>query len=382
LTSPTATLTDAQQAFDLIWSQMPHHQNDMSSSWWFFLLLPKQEHGYGPKQMMFTLASRVGRDVHIKGVWHKGFSTKRTIENGVDRFNTIALGWIHDGETYHGDIVRHPAEAELSKGGYLRAWAEQEDGQIYGAQICADPERPLALKAHFKGPKGEGRFNVWGSLDSRYTYPEVAVDLKTPLGGAHMIAWRRGSFAGEFTSPSGTDYLEGVTYFQRVSLNVPPFPWYWIWAMLEDGSLFSAYVPYIGLNLFRRQYSFYSPRLEKTNLALHSGAFLDIPGQSEVKRFKKCRVTPILNGGPHPTFTVEAQAPDGDFLSFLIEPYGHTRIPMKRKLFRKAIETHYDYNEYIFRMKELKGRVGNRAINHQTAGTGYGSLEYTWGLGL
>jgi hypothetical protein len=376
------SLADARRAFDLIWSQMPSYQNDMSSSWWFFMLLPKQENGYGPKQMMFTLASRVGRDVSIKGVWHEGLSLKRKINDGVDCFNTIALAWIHDGQKYHGDFLRHPAQAVLSQEGYLRAWAEQENGQKYGGEILADPEKPLALKAYYRGPKGEAAFDVWGSMDGRYTYPEESVNIKTPLGGAHMIAWRRASFAGEFTSPSGTEYLEGLSYFQRVSLNVPPFPWYWIWAVLEDGSLFTAYIPYIGLNLFRRKYSFYSPRLEQTALSLHSTAVLDIPSQSEVKQFNKCRVTPIPNGGPHPTFMVKAEDSDGDFLTFHIEPYGHTRIPMKRKLLRRTIETHYDYNEYIFRMNQLDGRVGSHIINPQTAGSGYGSLEYTWGLGL
>ncbi len=385
MSTPTATLPEANHALDLIWSQMPHLQNDMSSAWWFFMLLPRQDNGYGPKQMMFTLASRVGREVSIKGVWHEGISTKREINNGIDRFNTVVLGWIHDGETYHGDIVRHPAQAELSEEGYIRAWAEQDNGphkgDIFGGEICTDPDRPLALKARYHGPKGSAQFNVWGSMDGRYTYPEEAININTPLGGAHMIAWRRANFAGEFTSPSGTEYLEGLTYFQRVSLNVPPFPWFWIWAMLEDGSLFSAYVPYIGLNFFRRQYSFYAPRLEQTLLPIHSGAFLDVPGQDEVKQFNKCRVTPLPNGR-HPHFQVKTEAPDGDFLNFRIEPYGHTRIPMKRKLFRRTVETHYDYNEYIFRMSELNGRIGRRTINHQTAGTGYGSLEYTWGLGL
>ncbi|MFZ0546836.1 MAG: hypothetical protein WAM60_15425 [Candidatus Promineifilaceae bacterium] len=382
MSDPQATFTEAQSALDLIWSQMPHLQNDMSSAWWFFMLLPKQENGYGPKQMMFTLASRVGREVMIKGVWHEGISTKREIKDGVDRFNTVVLGWIHDGETYHGDVVRHPVEAELSKEGYIRAWAEQDNGERYGGEISVDPERPLALKARYNGPKGSAAFDVWGSMDSRYTYPEEAINIKTPLGGAHMIAWRRANFAGEFTSPSGTEYLEGVTYFQRVSLNVPPFPWFWIWAMLEDGSLFSAYIPYVGLNFFRRKYYFYSPRLERTALPIHSNAFLDIPGRSEVKQFKKCRVTPMPNGGSYPTFMVQSEAADGDFLSFCIEPYGHTRIPMKRKLFRRTVETHYDYNEYIFRMSGLDGRVDGRSITHQTAGSGYGSLEYTWGLGL
>jgi hypothetical protein len=130
------------------------------------------------------------------------------------------------------------------------------------------------------------------------------------------------------------------------------------------------------------KYSFYAPRLEQIALPINSGAFLDIPGASEVKQFDKCRVTPLPNGGPHPTFMVKAKAKDGDHLNFLIEPYGHTRIPMKRKLLRRAIDTHYDYNEYIVHMSQLDGRVGSRTINRHTAGTGYGSLEYTWGLGL
>jgi hypothetical protein len=292
------------------------------------------------------------------------------------------MGWIHDGQQYHGDIVRHPARTILSREGYIRAWAEQENGRQYGGEICVSPKRPMSLEASFIGPKGEAHFDVWGDLDTPTTFPELAVNVNTPLGGAHMIAWRRANFQGEFTSPSGTEYLEGLTYFQRVCLNVPAFPWKWIWALLEDGSLFSAYVPYVGLNFFRREYSFFAPSLEKTGLPLNQGAFLDIPGRSEVKRFSKCQVTPIPNGGPHPTFTVKAAGPDGDFLSFIIEPYGHTRIPMKRKLMGRRIDTHYDYNQYIFRMKKHNGRVGSHIINNQTVGSGYGSLEYTWGLGL
>jgi hypothetical protein len=264
-------------------------QNDMSSTWWFFLLLPRQESGFGPKQMMFVLASRVGQEISIKDVWHEGLSLKRDVQNGIDEFNSIAMGWIHDGQQYHGDIVRHPARTILSREGYIRAWAEQENGRQYGGEICVSPKRPMSLEASFIGPKGEAHFDVWGDLDTPTTFPELAVNVNTPLGGAHMIAWRRANFQGEFTSPSGTEYLEGLTYFQRVCLNVPAFPWKWIWALLEDGSLFSAYVPYVGLNFFRREYSFYAPSLEKTGLPLNQGAFLEIPGRSEVKRFSKCQ---------------------------------------------------------------------------------------------
>jgi hypothetical protein len=36
----------------------------------------------------------------------------------------------------------------------------------------------------------------------------------------------------------------------------------------------------------------------------------------------------------------------------------------------------------MFRMRELSGRIADKVINKKTMGNGFGSLEYTWGMGL
>src|SRR5690554_6745639 len=82
-----------RRAFDLIWTQMPERQKRTSSSWWFFLLFPRDEEGYGRRQLMFTIASRVGRQICINDVELPGIDLKRQVEDGLDRFHAMAVGW-------------------------------------------------------------------------------------------------------------------------------------------------------------------------------------------------------------------------------------------------------------------------------------------------
>ena len=105
----TTHLTDSdhQAVIDLIWSQMPAKQNRHASSWWFFLLCPEGPDGYGPRQMMFTVAARAGRRIRINDVWLPGLNLARPVA-GVDRFDAMSVGWYCDGETVH-DFARSPS---------------------------------------------------------------------------------------------------------------------------------------------------------------------------------------------------------------------------------------------------------------------------------
>jgi hypothetical protein len=72
----------------------------------------------------------------------------------------------------------------------------------------------------------------------------------------------------------------------------------------------------------------------------------------------------------------------GDALRFTAAPYGHTRFFIDRPVLGGLAESHWSYNEYMFRMEGLNGTVGGRPINLDTVGQAFGSLEYTYGLGL
>ncbi|MDX1413279.1 MAG: hypothetical protein R3293_03760 [Candidatus Promineifilaceae bacterium] len=374
---------EQQRVFDLIWSQMPHMQNRMSSSWWFFLLFPKGPKGYGPKQIMYAITARAGDRINISGADLQGIDLKRPLDPQKDEFEVQNVGWYFDGQKVYEKLVYETALATLSSDGYIKAWADRANGERYGSEIWASASEPLTLEAFFKGDKGQARFKTWGDLNKLDTSPDESINIKTPLGGTHFIAWRLVNFEGEFTSPVGTEHLSGLGYFQRVCLNVPAFPWKWVWSLFADGTLFSTYVPYIGPQLFRKGYKFFkSEWWERRTLSLFPGAFIDFPEATERLMFDTSRITPVLGKGPHPDFEVHSWSKNGDFVKFYAECLGHAPQSLGRSLLGGRLNSYWSYNEYMFRMRQLSGKVGDRLINEETMGPGWGSLEYTWGVGL
>jgi hypothetical protein len=377
------TLAEHQRVFDQIWWQMPERQNRTSSSWWFFILFPEEEEGYGPRQLMFSIASRVGDSIRVNDVWLPGMDLDRPIENGIDEFPAISVGWYGDGQQVHENIVNQPAETTLSREGSLVAWADREDGAKRGGEIRASSTRRLGLDAHFVGDKGEARFEAWGDLDSRNTSPVEAMNVDTVAGGAHLVAWRRMQFKGDFDLPGGRETLEGLCHFQRVSLNIPLFPWKWVWALFPDGTAFSVFVPYMGPQLLRKGYRFFGfNALERATIPIRQSGLWDWGTSEQRVRFDTASVTPIFDSGSHPDFAVHARNQQGDFVEFKATSSGHARNYIDRPVLRGRMETHWNYNEYLFRMEELEGRIGDTVVSKETMGQGFGTLEYAWGVGL
>lgn len=372
------TAAEHQRVYDLIWTQMPQMQKRTSSSWWFFLLFPKGEAGYGPRQLMFSLATRVGEQIRINERWLPGLDLQRPFSPILDQFPAMTVGWYCDGAEMREGYVQATAVTTLSAS---EQFVRSFDERGYGLEMKSG-ERPLSIETRVQGQGGNAHFHAWGDLDCLHNSPHESINLDTPLGGTHFIAWRRMNFAGEFDLPTGRERLEGLGYFQRVCLNVPTFPWKWIWALFPDGSMFTAYVPYVGLNLLRRGYRFFADeRMEGTAVSISAAAFWDPAGPAERRRFNGVSVTPHL-GDPFPYFEVRAGDPSGDYLNFRAAPYSRANMTLDRPLFGGWLRSHWNYNEYLFRMEEVNGRVNGQTVTLETMGQGFGNLEYTWGLGL
>lgn len=380
----TTYLTEAahRAVIDQIWSQMPERQNRHSSSWWFFLLCPEGREGYGPRQLMFTIAARAGRRIRINDVWLPGLDLKRPASDGRDRFDAMCVGWYSDGATVHDEFIRLAGPAEMdAPAGYLRCGDGGPEG--YGIEFRRSAGRAVGLEATVCAPGGTAEFETWGDLDSPVNSPGVSIDIDTRLGGTHYIGWKRLHFQGRFHLPTGVETLQGVGFFQRVCLNVPVFPWKWIWAVFPDQSIFTAYLPYVGLNLFRKGYRFFqNNRLERASLPIKPSAHWLPTGSAEPIRFDRVSAAPLLGRGPYPHFGVTASRDSGDAVAFTAVPYGLSRFYIDRPVLSGRVETHWNYNEFMFRMEDLKGRMLGRPLSRDTMGQAFGSFEYTYGLGL
>ena len=331
---------------------------------------------------MFTIAARAGKEIRITDVPLRGIELKRPLDGDIDRFDATAVGWYCDGHTVHDEFVRHAGPAVMDYAtGTLSCPSNESDG--YSMTFCTPGGDRPTLEAEIIGPGGAAHFETWGELDAQISSPVVSMDIDTPFGGTHYIGWRRLNFRGRFDLPTGPETLQGIGFFQRVCLNVPTFPWKWIWAAFPDQTVFTAYVPYLGLNLIRKGYKFFkSNRLEQATLSVAQSAAWIPPGGVEPVKFNRMSATPILGRGPHPEFEIAARNERGDHIAFTAAPYGLSRFYIDRPILGGLVESHWNYNEYMFRMNDLTGSVGGRPISRERNGQAYGSLEYTYGLGL
>jgi len=376
-------LADHQRVFEKIWWQNPERQNWSSSSWWFFLLFPEGEEGYGPRQLMFSIAAGMGEKCRVNDVVAPGMGLDRPTADGVDRFNAATVGWASDGDQVHEHVVNQPAEAVLSREEQrIEAWADEE-GNRRGSEITAHADRPLGLEAHIIGDDAEAAFEAWGKLDSQMTAPHQGLDFDTPLGGVQVLAWRQMEFEGTFDLPGGAETLSGSCYFQRVCFDIPLFPWKWIWAVFPDGTAFSAMIPFVGPQLFRHGYRFFSSeRLERLTIPLRETGFWHWGSGEGHVEFDSVSIEPLLDAGEHPDFEVRVETDAGDYVQFVTRTYGHARNWLERERLGGRVESHWDYNEFLFRMAGLTGRVDGKRIDEGSMGAGFGTLEYSTGLGL
>jgi len=372
------TLADHQRVFDRIWRQYPDRQNRTSSSWWWFMLFPEGESGYGPQQLMFSIAARAGDQIRVNGIPMTGFDPDRDTAAGTDSFPAISVGWYGDDESVHERLVNQPATATLSRDGSIEAWSETDNGRR-GSEIRASTDRPLGLDATFVGDNGGADFEAWGDLANRVDSPVQAVDDRS----TDLVAWRRMGFEGSFDLPDGTEQLSGLCYFQRVCLNVPLFPWKWIWAVFPDGTVFSAFVPFVGPQLLRRGYRFFdSTRLERATVPIRQSGLWDSATGDQLVEFDSATIEPVFTGGDHPEFEVSVSNGDENRVAFRAATYGHARNYIDRPMLGGLLDSHWSYNEYLFRTTHLRGRIDGEPITDETTGQGFGTLEYACGLGL
>ena len=370
------------EAFSKIWEWYPEKTNPFSSLWWFFLLLPKQEGGgYGPKQIMFVLVSCAGEQVRVNDMLHGSLPTGGPVGRGVaaqeQALDSYALGWMYDGQQMFDRLLQEKVVTRLARGQAIRAWNEQG----YGGEIVMGDGAPFAADARFQGRQGGGQFRAWGDPTSEISMPSLK-SFETPLGGADVLAWRHVQFEGDFTTPSGTESLAGLGYFQRICLNALPFPWKWIWAAFADGSIFSCFVPYIGPHLARRSDRLFPGWLENLSLPIIPSGYFCQAGSLETTQFKDIRVGVRPQNGSDPQFVVYCGAENGDFLTCRLLPLAHNRVILERRQPHRSWWSLYNYNEYAFRAIDLSGRIAGKPLDVKRMSPGYGNLEYTWGLGL
>lgn len=364
---------------------MRTEHNWSTSSWWFFVLLPEQNTGYGPKQMMFTFASRVGKILRVSpnlskvtNKWQSGIDGNHSVALGKDQFWTTVVGWINDGSEVHEEIVHEPALVHLQKG-KIAAWNQYGENK-HGGEIEELAEHHL--KAHFEGANGYAKFEVWADSEWDVDGPQIR-DIKVKQGSVNLIAWRKLKFAGSFKSPAGEEELHGLGYFQRVVMNIPMFPWYWNYTLFEDGSIFSLFAPYLGLQVLRRSDKFFPAGIERLIKPFMATAYFADNTSKKTIEFDKIKIHTEVQGQALPKFVIECKNTNtGDYIKSVASAHGRAQFILDRKIFLNFLHSRFNYNEFMIKLDTIEGQLHSAPFDIEKYGQGWGNMEYTWGISL
>ena len=343
--------------------------------------MPKQKTGYGPKQMMFTFASRGGDTYRLNGIWQKGMPIRSDLINpDHDEIMTTVVGWIHDGKQTHHDIVHQPAKVIIEKSGSVKAWEYGRNGEKFGGEILEKSDETLI--ANFIGKKGFAKFEVT-STQSRPTTKVHVSNLFNSFGSTDVVALRRFDFKGNFAVGDEIQYMEGKGYFQRVCTNFPMPSWFWTYVIFENGNYFGAFQPYIGLQLLKRTNKIYRAGIERAIRSYGGNAFYVDMESEKTYTFDKIIIRPIIEQTlEHPGFHTKVSSKNGDFIEMKLRSHGHTRFLLERPYFRNVVLSHFNYNEFMTKVMDIKGKINGQDLDLGKLGQGWGNQEYTWGISL
>ena len=76
---------------------------------------------------------------------------------------------------------------------------------------------------------------------------------------------------------------------------------------------------------------------------------------------------------------MEATSASGNRIRFTAATYGLSRFYIDRPAVGGLLETHWNYNEFMFRLDDLSGQIAGRPLSREASGQAYGSFEYTYG---
>ncbi|MHA2503378.1 MAG: hypothetical protein ACXAE3_10960, partial [Candidatus Kariarchaeaceae archaeon] len=336
-------------------------------------------------------ASRAGHLIAVRDKWQTGCDVDTVVEPN-SKFMTTVVGWNNDGDEVHEEIVHEGAEAHLSPEGYLEAY-NTVDGKQYGARIEISKAHELGIHANFEGRNGHAKFEVWSDPDDPEAAPQVSHISPPVLGrffNVNLVAWRKVNFKGMFKTPTGEEELEGLGYFQRVLFNGPLGPWIWIWTVFEDHSVFSAFIPYLGLHNARRADGHFSDFMENRLMKIVPTAYFLNEADPDNKETKFTKVDMKIHNANQdlyenlPIVKLRVRNKEGDHLNVTIRAHGHAQFHLDRAVLKQTWMSRWNYNEFMVHVDHIEGSVKGKSIktNMKVMGEGWGNMEYTWGMSL
>ena len=133
----------------------------------------------------------------------------------------------------------------------------------------------------------------------------------------------------------------------------------------------------------KRTNKIYRAGIERAIRSYGGNAFYVDMESEKTYTFDKIIIRPIIEQTlEHPGFHTKVSSKNGDFIEMKLRSHGHTRFLLERPYFRNVVLSHFNYNEFMTKVMDIKGKINGQDLDLGKLGQGWGNQEYTWGISL
>lgn len=348
--------------------------------WWWIFFIDNPDDPARPRQLMILWSTKNCDRIRVMDFdWERrgGITRDRdpvTRENRM-AFNGMTAVWYYDGKRMYDPflLTENDFRVNWKNSGELRPLGGG-DLRFFGGPA----EYTVRVQEPERGFDFTFKMSPWSDFLST---PRYASRHYTGRYGYNILRFYGMKMEGSLTTPTDRETFSGTAYFQKVMVNAPTIPWYWVVLHSERGHYIDYFRPHVGLQMLRRTERPRS-RLDRDGLPLSRGLQFYDPEADTLHRFKRMTVKKNFIPGPVeelPVFHVNAENTEGERLSMVLESYSRAYWRFEQRFWRLFRSILY-YNEYPVVLREFTFTGKDGTITGDDLGRVVGNAEHAWGF--
>jgi len=357
--------------------------------WWWIFFMDNPEDPEHPRQLMILWSTKNCKRIKVMDfLWDKRKEIVRDKDpvTGESRmtFNGMTAVWYYDGKKMYDPFLLNESDFRVNwkNSGELHP-ETNEDLRFWGGPR----DYTVKIQNLEKGMDFTFKLSPWTEFMST---PRYASRHYIGRYGYNILRFYGMKLDGTLNTPDGTETLSGTAYFQKVMVNAPSVPWYWVVLQSEKGHYIDYFRPHIGSQILRRTVAPHSI-WDRNGIPLSKGIQFYNPDTDTLHRFKKMTVNKTFIPGPNegkedgkeseelPVFHVEGSNSDGETIQLQLESYSRAYWRFEQK-FWGIFKSILYYNEYPVTLKEFTYEGVDGKIERKDLGKVVGNAEHAWGF--
>jgi hypothetical protein len=354
--------------------------------WWWIFFIKDPAHPGRTRQLMILHSTKNSDIVHVMDhEWVRAYKIKREVPTAEAtgerkvKFHGMSAAWYFDGEKMHDPWLLQDLEFEAvdRPGGGALVPAGREDLVMSGDGThyevgAADTAGTTRMKFKMEP------WSPWLS-EHRFAKSNMMRHWGYDILKIHAMKMK-GTIEREGAAPEAID---GTAYFQKVRVNAPSTPWYWLVLHAENGLYVDYFQPNIGAQMWRRtakQRSVFD-RWWWAELKLRNNLEVFDPGTQTLHTLKEFKLRHHYEKGSDlPIFVGVAEGPTAR-VSLTLKTYSRAYWRFQQKHLGGLVKSILYYNEYPAELTafEFEDKRSGRKITREDLGFVAANCEQTWG---